>query len=83
MHSEIMCLSWKLTFGGNVCSEAHCLSQWSFNFRPSFLRIKKELEFIQPQAVLALTATAPRHVQQDVMHHLSIDKEGNDGIAIS
>ena len=58
-------------------SEAHCLSQWSFNFRPSFLRIKKELEFIQPEAVLALTATAPQHVQREIMDHLSIQEEGN------
>jgi superfamily II DNA helicase RecQ len=61
------------------CSEAHCLSQWSFNFRPTFLRIKKELEVIRPLAVLALTATAPRHVQHDIMEHLSIQPEGEGG----
>jgi ATP-dependent DNA helicase Q4 len=52
--------------------EAHCLSQWSFNFRPSFLRIKREISFIAPRAVIALTATASPGVQKDIAHHLDI-----------
>ena len=52
--------------------EAHCLSQWSYNFRPAFLRIRREIQFIQPRAVLALTATATPRIQQDVRRHLSI-----------
>jgi superfamily II DNA helicase RecQ len=43
--------------------EAHCLSQWSYNFRPAFLRIRREIQFIQPAAVLALTATATPRIQ--------------------
>lgn len=43
--------------------EAHCLSQWSYNFRPAFLRIRREIEFIRPAAVLALTATATPRIQ--------------------
>lgn len=43
--------------------EAHCLSQWSYNFRPAFLRIRREVQFIQPAAVLALTATATPRIQ--------------------
>lgn len=58
---------------GLVCiDEAHCLSQWSYNFRPSFLRIKREIDFIRPGAVLALTATANSFIQKDIMHHLGI-----------
>jgi ATP-dependent DNA helicase Q4 len=58
---------------GLVCiDEAHCLSQWSYNFRPSFLRIKRELDFIRPAAVLALTATANSFIQKDIMQHLGI-----------
>lgn len=52
--------------------EAHCLSQWSYNFRPSFLRISREISRLQPRAVLALTATATPQVQRDVMAHLRI-----------
>lgn len=58
---------------GLVCiDEAHCLSQWSYNFRPSFLRIRREIDFIRPGAVLALTATANSFIQKDIMHHLGI-----------
>lgn len=55
--------------------EAHCLSQWSFNFRPSFLRIKRELKYIEPQSVLALTATASPGVEKDILEHLSIPSQ--------
>ncbi len=59
---------------GLVCvDEAHCLSQWSYNFRPSFLRIKREIAVtLRPRAVLALTATASTAVQQDIATHLGI-----------
>ena len=53
--------------------EAHCLSQWSYNFRPAFLRIKREIRNIAPRAVLALTATASSTIQVDIMQHLGID----------
>lgn len=56
--------------------EAHCLSQWSYNFRPAFLRIRREVRALQPRAVLALTATAPPHIQRDAMAHLGIPDEG-------
>jgi len=49
------------------------LSQWSYNFRPSFLRIRREIRQLRPRAVLALTATAPPHIQREVMAHLGID----------
>jgi SNF2 family DNA or RNA helicase len=66
--SELRQINWRL-----VCiDEAHCLSQWSYNFRPSFLRIKREIDFIRPGAVLALTATANSFIQKDIMHHLGI-----------
>jgi ATP-dependent DNA helicase Q4 len=56
--------------------EAHCLSSWSYNFRPAFLRITRELPFINPGAILALTATAPPYIQTDIMSHLKIPSEG-------
>ena len=58
---------------GLLCvDEAHCLSQWSFNFRPSFLRIKRELARMKARSVLALTATAPPDVRADIIEHLGI-----------
>ena len=38
--------------------ECHCLSQWAHNFRPCYLRIKSMVEMMQPESVLAITATA-------------------------
>lgn len=50
--------------------EAHCISQWGYDFRPSYLNIKK-LRKIKPNiAVLALTATATPVVVRDIMKQL-------------
>ena len=50
--------------------EAHCISQWGYDFRPSYLRIA-ELRTFQPNAtILALTASATDIVARDIMHHL-------------
>lgn len=55
--------------------EAHCISQWGYDFRPSYLRIG-ELRQYQPQAtILALTASATDAVARDIMHHLGFGQE--------
>lgn len=52
--------------------EAHCLSHWSYHFRPAFLRISREIDQIRPKSVLALTATASDLVCEDILQHLKI-----------
>ncbi|GMH82374.1 hypothetical protein TrST_g12566 [Triparma strigata] len=52
--------------------EAHCLSQWSHNFRASYMRLRGVLELIEPESVLALTATAGTEVINDVCRTLGI-----------
>lgn len=56
--------------------EAHCLSQWGHNFRPSYLRVKSLLPLIEPKSVLALTATAGPMVVRDICHTLGIPDVG-------
>lgn len=58
--------------------EAHCLSQWGHNFRPSYLRVKSLLPLIQPKSILALTATAGPMVVRDICNALCIPFEGSD-----
>ncbi|KAI8501980.1 ATP-dependent DNA helicase Q4 [Branchiostoma belcheri] len=53
--------------------EAHCVSEWSHNFRPSYLRLCKVLrERYGVQCLLGLTATATRSTAASVAEHLGI-----------
>ncbi|XP_059899417.1 ATP-dependent DNA helicase Q4 isoform X2 [Gadus macrocephalus] len=58
--------------------EAHCVSEWSHNFRPCYLRLCKVLrERLGVRCLLGLTATATLSTAVDIAHHLDIhDKEG-------
>uniref|UniRef100_A0A8C7CFR3 DNA 3'-5' helicase n=1 Tax=Neovison vison TaxID=452646 RepID=A0A8C7CFR3_NEOVI len=56
--------------------EAHCLSQWSHNFRPCYLRLCKVLrEHLGVRCFLGLTATATRSTSRDVAQHLGVAEE--------
>ena len=50
--------------------EAHCISQWGYDFRPPYLRIAEIREFIPSTPVLALTATATTQVVEDIQEKL-------------
>ena len=55
--------------------EAHCISQWGHDFRPSYLKIKTLLSDLPSKPiVLALTATATPQVSADICETLGIDE---------
>ena len=51
--------------------EAHCISQWGYDFRPSYLEIADIRKDLPDIPVLALTATATPHVVEDIQSKLS------------
>ena len=54
--------------------EAHCISQWGYNFRPPYLKIADIRLFFPEIPVLALTATATPQVVDDIMDKLHFRK---------
>lgn len=53
-----------------VVDEAHCISQWGYDFRPSYLRISVLRKCFPKAMMLALTASATPEVSQDIMDKL-------------
>jgi len=56
--------------------EAHCISQWGYDFRPPYLRIAALREELKDVPVIALTASATKEVQDDICEKLQF-KEKN------
>ncbi|MBQ3521847.1 MAG: ATP-dependent DNA helicase RecQ, partial [Bacteroidales bacterium] len=60
----------KMNINFLVVDEAHCISQWGYDFRPSYLEIKKIKETVGNVPVIALTATATKAVSEDIVEKL-------------
>lgn len=54
--------------------EAHCISQWGYDFRPDYLLIKEIQEYTGKIPIVALTATATPEVTLDIMNKLGFEK---------
>ena len=54
--------------------EAHCISQWGYDFRPAYLKIA-EIRKLKPAPVLALTATATEKVVDDIQAQLAFQQK--------
>lgn len=55
--------------------EAHCISQWGYDFRPPYLKIAEIRPFLKNVPILALTATATGEVKKDICEKLEFKKE--------
>ena len=55
-----------------VIDEAHCISQWGHDFRPSYLALRDAIRELHPSSIALFTATATPDVQADILDHLEI-----------
>ena len=64
-----------------VCvDEAHCISEWSHNFRPSYFKLKETIkEHLKVDTILGLTATATQKTKISICEQLGIDYQ-NGGV---
>ena len=84
MQDYFLSLSDKIGF--MVFDEAHCISEWGHDFRPSYLMARYLMEHITKESnliVIALTATAAPHIQKDIARLLSIPRMNIINIADS
>ncbi len=57
-----------------VVDEAHCVSQWGHDFRPSYLRLGHVVEQLGHPAVLAMTATAAPRIREEIVSRLGMKR---------
>lgn len=55
--------------------EAHCISQWGYDFRPAYIKIANVREILPDVTILALTATATDKVKTDIQQQLLFKKD--------
>ncbi|HPM31086.1 MAG TPA: RecQ family ATP-dependent DNA helicase, partial [Chryseolinea sp.] len=55
--------------------EAHCISQWGYDFRPPYLQIALLRELVKDVPIIALTATATVEVRNDIIDKLAFRKD--------
>lgn len=66
----------KLNVGLLAVDEAHCISQWGYDFRPAYLEIAKIREIKPEIPIIALTASATPEVKEDIIQRLEMRQPG-------
>lgn len=65
----------QMNIGLIAVDEAHCISQWGYDFRPPYLKIASLREVYPDVPVIALTASATAQVQKDIVAKLAFKKD--------
>ena len=74
LHDQFLHLASRIKIDFVVVDEAHCISQWGSDFRPSYLKINEFIEKINYRPVIAAyTATATKEVIEDIISILGLD----------
>ena len=72
--AEFLNLCEKINVSMVAVDEAHCVSQWGQDFRPSYLKIREFIEALKVRPVVgAFTATATKEVKNDILRLLELD----------
>lgn len=72
--SEFLNLCEKINVSMVAVDEAHCVSQWGQDFRPSYLKIREFIDALKVRPVVgAFTATATKEVKNDILRLLELD----------
>lgn len=64
-----------LPIGLIAVDEAHCISQWGYDFRPSYLKIAELREYFPSINIIAVTASATKEVVEDIQLKLKFKKQ--------
>lgn len=76
LHTEIFIERVKqMQVGLLAVDEAHCISQWGYDFRPAYLEIVKLRDLLPDVPVIALTASATPQVKDDIIAKLAFKKD--------
>jgi ATP-dependent DNA helicase RecQ len=67
----------KMKVGLIAVDEAHCISQWGYDFRPAYLNINTIRPLFPEAPIIALTASATKEVQQDICTQLEFKANHN------